>query len=99
MTGHSTKFWLAVSTLTDDAFDIATAFNQHFTKVKSTDSTAQSSHCHSVFNKLKEFVSIKLEVKEPFTFLLMDTEFVCKQLSRLQINEARGANDINPHFL
>ena len=85
----------------DDPNDVATTFNHHFTRgqVESSNSDDRPArYQNDVFQKLGKFVASKKTSEMNFSIPLMDVDFVCKQLSELQSNKAKGVDNISPYF-
>jgi len=89
-------------TIISDPFDIATVFNEHFSKIQADIANSESDECKlnqsESFKKLEEFVASKMTPAVNFDIPLMTVEYVCKQLSTFQINKAKGVDNISPYF-
>ncbi len=84
----------------ENEFDIASAFNEHFSQL-SRGETPDKLNSDMASEKLNAFVNSKLQASEEKTFSIpaITTNYVAKQLLKLDVSKAKGMDNISPFFL
>ncbi len=82
----------------DNEADIAAAFNLQFSKL-SRRATIDKMNSETVKEKLETYVQGKLQNSQSFSIPAVTSNYVLKQLQKLDTNKAKGVDEMNPLFL
>lgn len=82
----------------DDA-SIASVFNRYFAKVCQASEIPEMADSSKFSRKLEDYVNSKKDHSNTFSIPLVSETFVFKQLRKLNVNKAKGTDNLSAFFL